>query len=56
MKHFKVWTQTGGSLKLSEGRWDKTHPCSSILLTIAVNGEDYLCGAMDGTLEIFKGN
>ncbi|KRW98348.1 WD40-repeat-containing domain [Pseudocohnilembus persalinus] len=58
-KHFKVWTQKGEGKKQDlvpqKGRWGKNQ-CSDKLTTVSINfgNQDIVCGAMDGTVQIFK--
>lgn len=55
INHFKVWTLTSTNLKSKEGFWDKNQ-CSRSISCIASNLDDYLCGASDGSFQIWKGN
>lgn len=36
-----------------KGRWGKNQ-CSDKLITLGISNTDILCGAQDGTLQIFK--
>ena len=57
-KHFKLWTQTSNagkdvSLASTKGRWPEGLKCSKLIATIAITPTDIVCGASDGTLQVF---
>ncbi|EGR31701.1 hypothetical protein IMG5_103450 [Ichthyophthirius multifiliis] len=55
-KLFKVYqVNQSNQLQSSKGVWGKSQ-CSNLLISLNVFGEDYLCGAVDGSLQVFKGN
>lgn len=54
-KHFKVWTLNNTNLNAKRGVWGQ-NKCSNVLLSLASIGEDYVAGAVDGTIQFFKQN
>lgn len=49
VKHFKVWTLTNTNLRAKIGVWGKNVKCN-VLNCVTSNGDDYVCGANDGSL------
>ena len=49
IKHFKVWTSSNTGLKNRRGVWGK-EKCSNKLLTVGLMNDEYIAGAIDGTL------
>lgn len=58
IKHFRVWTLNNNTVKSQSGIWGKQPNANNILLTVVASpqGDDYVCGAIDGSLQIFKNN
>ena len=53
VKHFVLWTLNGKTIKQAKGAFGKA--CNK-LSGIGVNGNDIVCGASDGGVQIWTGN
>jgi hypothetical protein len=53
IKHYKIWTVSGKTLKAAKGLFGKN---CNILCTVAVNDGKIYVGASDGSLQVWSGN
>ena len=53
VKHYKFWTYANGKCTGDKGNFGPKD--NNKLAGIAVNGQDIICGAADGSIQIWKG-